>query len=89
MSIGNAMHQPNRRRYENCDIWDLVAPQVACPACNGEVAARWERDAAEAATAEESTTEVVDQEAPIFQDLPGRHGDVRAEAELLLGLLAS
>ena len=88
------MYESNRRRYENCDIWDLVAPHVACPACSGEVAARWERDAAEASTAvgpsdAASPPEVSDEVTSGFQDLPSRHGDVRAEAQLLLGLLAS
>ena len=87
MSIGIAVQQTGRRRYEYCDIWDLVAPHLACPACGGEVAERWEREAAEASTTASSTE--IEGAPPLFQDLPGQRGDVRTEAEMLLGLLAS
>lgn len=106
MSMQNSMMlaptRRDRRATSYCDIWDLVAPEVSCPACSGAhgetlVAGAEERDSAMPnAVVEEHLVllDVVehaqtDEHVAETHEALTSHGDVNAQARELLSLLAS
>lgn len=77
MSIQTLLDRPtdrrDRRATSHCDIWDMIAPEVPCPACNEEFGDRLER-----ATQDQ-------QDVVVLED---GSGSARDQAADLLGMLA-
>src|SRR6056297_3630843 len=97
MSIATMRKLPRTRRDRRvtsyCNIWDLVAPEVACPECSGEHSQRLEAATVEDEAAQQdvapelspAAAAVLTHElgAPVAPG-PQTFGDVNAEASALL-----